>query len=322
MQKKRGETDSSSTKEAISSKKLLGQLTHNKIAYYLNKNVVSEIDLYIVFKEFFKELLEIKKEFTCSELLEELDKVYLENSTRNELTYFIQKVSQIEYKDDAYTSDQLKNLFKDLDSLVTNIIHFTISQTKQPSFFSRFLKKLSEIKKPKEQKPTPKIVPNIPVVEEQPVEKKTIEKELPPEVLETKGSVEPKIIPKVQIKSTKTMTEADINNLDDVFNIEAKKPGLKIDPNKKIGWTDDLHSKIIDRTKKDTDWNNANNKSTISNNESNLINLITKAKKASSKTKLKQIYTEMLSNYNNLEEKTKKKYYTHIHAIFEKLSKK
>jgi len=138
MSDKRGENSSSGERTAISSKKLLGDLTHKKIKYFLSKNQVSEKELYAVFKNFFKELLEIKKEYTCTELLKELDTVFLQNNTRAQITGFVNKISVVEFKDNAFKEEETRNLFQELDNIVTTIIKFSGKPEEKGFFASLF----------------------------------------------------------------------------------------------------------------------------------------------------------------------------------------
>lgn len=295
MELKRGETNSSSAKAAISSKKLLGELTHNKITYYLNKTAVTEIELYGVFKDFFNELLELKKEFTCGELLKELDKVYLENETRGKLNSFILAVSKIEYKDDAYTSDDVKKLLVVFDDIVKSIIHFTISQIKQPGLISRFLEKIKSINKqsPKPQTTDFSVAQTIPeksqkiqeIKEEPPIthpihqleqatttkKSEILVKEKEPEVpkIQTEQPLELEIKPVIKDEAVNPKDAKEINEIFDFSQITEKelKPKLKIDPTKDISWTDDIHSKIIKEEKNTTSWANESSKTNDSKNK-------------------------------------------------------
>jgi len=147
MSDKRGEEDASDERTAISSKRLLGDLTHKKIKYYLSKNRVNEQELYAVFKEFFKDLLEIKKEYTCTELIKELDTVFLQNNTRAQITTFINKISVVEFRDNAFEDKETRKLFEELDEIVTAVIKFSGDPTEKGFFatlFSIFKKEKDE----------------------------------------------------------------------------------------------------------------------------------------------------------------------------------
>ena len=53
-------------------KRLLKDMTQKKIRYLLSKHAVKDVEVYTVIKEFFKEYLQAKYEFTFEELIEEL----------------------------------------------------------------------------------------------------------------------------------------------------------------------------------------------------------------------------------------------------------
>ena len=151
MEKKRDETSSSST---ISSKKLLKDLIHKKIAYYLSKAYLKDTDIYNVFKEFFSELLELKYEFTCGELLNELNKVFLDKSVRAKTVHFIDKISLIEYKQNAYSNEDIRKLFNEFDGLVNLLISKTLDEQKKGIFSFLFHKAKNEAHHPFFQKIT------------------------------------------------------------------------------------------------------------------------------------------------------------------------
>lgn len=119
MDKKEGDNTKHSSRsekkqqeeQELSRKALLDGII-KKIDYYSQKNTVTDLDLYYLMKEFFRIFLELKYEFSFDELIEELDKIYLETKQREEVVNFINKIKVIEYHDSPFKEDKIKEFIK------------------------------------------------------------------------------------------------------------------------------------------------------------------------------------------------------------------
>lgn len=120
-------------------------MTKKKIDYLLSKHTVRDVDVYSVIKEFFKEYLGAKYEFTFHELKKELKRVYIEKTTKDRLFGILEEFSTIEYKDDEIPQEAIRKVLTEFDQILDAII----SSTQKQTFFSRlFGKKKKEVTKP------------------------------------------------------------------------------------------------------------------------------------------------------------------------------
>ncbi|MCF7872101.1 hypothetical protein K9L97_03640 [Candidatus Woesearchaeota archaeon] len=133
MERERGEDVKANSKV---SKLMLADLTKKKIDYYLSKNFITDVEVYSVFKEFFSEMLEIRYEFTCLELKEELNKVFLEDSVERDVLLFIDDIRAVEYQEEPFGQDKLKELLKRLKHIVDALV---IHEKKNSKSFFAFL---------------------------------------------------------------------------------------------------------------------------------------------------------------------------------------
>lgn len=130
--------------ERQTSRRLLRDSIKKKITYFINKTYIEDTDIYNVFKEFFSEYLEIKYEFTCLELKKELDKIYLEVPVRKRVNNFIDKLRVVEYDENALTEEEIRKLFKELDSIVDILIKGTKEKKGFVESFKKFFFKQEE----------------------------------------------------------------------------------------------------------------------------------------------------------------------------------
>ncbi|MGE0793006.1 MAG: hypothetical protein AB7V77_02365 [Candidatus Woesearchaeota archaeon] len=112
MQLKTGESDSEVNYS------LLKKAIKQRISYLKSKPSISEREVYFLFKDFFKELLNINYEFTHEELISEIEKTYLDYDLHEKIIKFIKKIGKIEYSNNSYASQELINLLNELDKLI------------------------------------------------------------------------------------------------------------------------------------------------------------------------------------------------------------
>lgn len=84
--------------------------TISKIKYINSKNKISEKEIYLTIKDFFKKYLDLDYEFTHEELVEELEKNYIEPKLKNKIIHLIKMIGVIEYSDKKFTQEQMKNM--------------------------------------------------------------------------------------------------------------------------------------------------------------------------------------------------------------------
>ncbi len=115
-----------------------------KIEYHLSKNSIDESELYNVSKDFFKRYFELDYEFTYKELLEELDKIYLESELKENTITYVEKMGEIEYKDESMEDESLRKMFKYLHAIVKKM---PANESKNKKGFLEHVKSLLGIKK-------------------------------------------------------------------------------------------------------------------------------------------------------------------------------
>ncbi len=110
---------------AVAKKVDLHQLhlaTHQKINFASKKNSLSEKEVYLIAKEFFKDLLELNYEFTHDELIEELRKTYLDKDSFAKLENFILLIGQMEYSKKQFSQEELKVMLEEMKDIVDHLI--------------------------------------------------------------------------------------------------------------------------------------------------------------------------------------------------------
>lgn len=104
------------------SKLLLQAMIFKRCDYILSKEDLSEVDLYVTVKEFFKELLQLHKEMTCQEIQDEINKSYLTQSLRRRANEFLNRLSEVEYKTNTLKKEEMKQMIRQFKSLITEIV--------------------------------------------------------------------------------------------------------------------------------------------------------------------------------------------------------
>ncbi|MFH1400461.1 MAG: hypothetical protein ABIH41_03000 [Nanoarchaeota archaeon] len=110
MAKKRGE------------QQLLREVTLKRIQYTVSKAIVSEVEVYRIVKDFFREYLDINYEYTHEEIRGELDKVYLEAPLRAAIHELLAHISKFEYSDVSVQDAELRRILRQFDGLVRRLI--------------------------------------------------------------------------------------------------------------------------------------------------------------------------------------------------------
>ncbi len=102
---------------------LLKEQALQRIDFLLSKKIVTEEELYYFVKEFFKQYLHLDYEFTYEELEEELNKIFIDEETREMLDKFLEEVSFIEFSDIKLSDKEIKDLLKTFALIIDMIIH-------------------------------------------------------------------------------------------------------------------------------------------------------------------------------------------------------
>lgn len=326
MPEKRGEAAQGAEKPNIGSKKLLGDLTLKKIAYYLSKTTITDSEIYSVVKEFFSELLEIKNEFTFSELSVEIEKTYFEQPVKDKITEFIDKLRLIEYTSDKYTEEDLKKMFNEFESLVPFILK---TRSGPETGFMTMIKSILH-------------------------HKEKTETEIHIEEKELNNN---EILDRLESFTTEESKSSDDSNEEPPSPIPQSSKKEKIDDAKAIELAiNSINAEeILPETTDHTDWAGTETKSDITESTSDdwaedvkkpkkeepskskktkkkslskkrtkksnvdITELIKKAKRVRKKERLKKQYTEINHVYENLSNDDKHKYFEDVHKLYEKL---
>jgi hypothetical protein len=124
---------------------------------FLNKKAVLEYhEVYLLIKEFFKEFLEKRYEFTMNELRQELKKVYISNLTRGHIATVLEMVSAGEYATVHYSKADLIKILSYFREIVQQLIQ---AHTSRKSLMERFKSLLFKDPDPQT------IISELPVVE-------------------------------------------------------------------------------------------------------------------------------------------------------------
>ena len=121
--KKEGEADTSKSPLTIRNE------IEAKIKHALSKHHINQKEVYTITKEFFKEYLDLEYEFTHEELLEELQKIYLDKEHQKIISSFVTTIGLLEYTDKTFSQEELQLLFTQLQEIITLLIkhHSTTS---------------------------------------------------------------------------------------------------------------------------------------------------------------------------------------------------
>jgi hypothetical protein len=96
--------------------------TLRKIEFLQRRSVIEYREVYSIIKEFFKEFLERRYEFTITELRVELKKVYISNTTRQLINSVLDRLEASEYATVHYAKEELLKLLDDFKHVVEQLV--------------------------------------------------------------------------------------------------------------------------------------------------------------------------------------------------------
>jgi hypothetical protein len=108
--------------------------TLRKTDFVKHKAIIEFHEVYQLVRDFFKEFLEKRYEFTMTELRVELKKVYISNSTRQQIAQLVQDLETGEYTSVHYTREDLVKLLDLFKDIVTQLVRV---HTSAKSFLER-----------------------------------------------------------------------------------------------------------------------------------------------------------------------------------------
>jgi hypothetical protein len=101
--------------------------TTRKIAFVRKKAVIEHHEVYQLIKEFFKEFLEKRYEFTITELRGELKRVYVSNQTRQLIGTILDRLEAAEYATVHYTREDLIAILKDFEEAINQLVRVHVT---------------------------------------------------------------------------------------------------------------------------------------------------------------------------------------------------
>ncbi len=125
--------------EDVTDKLLLKRATKKKIDRLLQKPRPSAVAAYNLIKNFFKAYTEKDYEYTREELIDELDKVYLEDDVKQKVVNAIRELGKIEFANVDYSKQEIESLMKDFEEGVEHLVH---AETMELGFWDRIVKKI------------------------------------------------------------------------------------------------------------------------------------------------------------------------------------
>ena len=97
---------------------ILKSAIKQRLNYIKSKPRVTDEEVYVLVKDFFKEFLKLDYEFTHEELIEELEERYLENDLHQKLVIFIKRIGKVEYCDENLSQQELRALLNEFEELL------------------------------------------------------------------------------------------------------------------------------------------------------------------------------------------------------------
>ncbi len=105
--------------------------TNQQIKYLYEKATLSEEEVYTITKDFFSKILELEYEFSHEELLDELNKTYLDSQVKEHIDTFVRNIGRIEYNSSiSFSLEELKKHLEELQEIADKLI---LEETKQNS---------------------------------------------------------------------------------------------------------------------------------------------------------------------------------------------
>jgi hypothetical protein len=108
--------------------------TARKIDFLRHKAVIEYREVYTLIRDFFKEFLEQRYEFTTNELRAELKKIYISNTVRAQISALLDELQAIEYATVHYSREELIKILHDFEEVVVQLVRI---HTNAKSFLDR-----------------------------------------------------------------------------------------------------------------------------------------------------------------------------------------
>ncbi len=116
----------------------LHEKTKQRIHQTISKARINEKEVYQLVKEFFMELLELDYEFTHEELIQEMQKTYIDKDNLVVIISFLEQIGEMEFTGKRFTQKELRKLLEDLH----NIIDLFVQEQEHPSLWRQIKHKL------------------------------------------------------------------------------------------------------------------------------------------------------------------------------------
>lgn len=119
--------------------KSLKNKVDQQIKYLYSKVTLTPEEIYTITKNFFGKLLDINYEFSHEELIEELNKTYIDIELKKYISKFIEGIGKIEYNSTiVFSTQELKVLLEQFQQIVDKLaIEESKQNTKGFSLFSQ-----------------------------------------------------------------------------------------------------------------------------------------------------------------------------------------
>lgn len=108
--------------------------TIRRIEFIRKKAVIEHQEIYHAIRDFFKEFLEQRYEFTTNELRAELKKIYISGSTRKLINTLLDDLQAIEYASVHYERKDIMNILDSFEIIVKDLVH---THTSVKSFWDK-----------------------------------------------------------------------------------------------------------------------------------------------------------------------------------------
>ncbi|MFP4567743.1 MAG: hypothetical protein ACLFN8_02245 [Candidatus Woesearchaeota archaeon] len=322
------------------SKKLLFDALKNKTSYYLNKPVLEDTDLYYYVKDFFREYLNLNREISFEEIKNELDKTYITKDVKESIKTFINKISEVEYKDSTFEEEKVKDFIQEFYDLAKQMQY---AKKKKKSPLTRLLAKIGFGKKIKNEKKeideankdkntTPQDVQiqekeyNKQLAQNKPIQTQTTP--LPQDQLLQQTQRKEEITndfkdnPNSEQETQVTTQEKEREEYGEIPIHNEKKQNDKL---KNIPLSNDFTQEInLNNEKPNSDWHEDVNptKKQTKDTKSKIDDLIKKANETKDKKELFKLYKEINTLYEKENVQIRAKIYPDLMKIYKKLTKK
>lgn len=353
--------DTVSRSKQEKSKNLLFDALKNKTSYYLNKPALEDTDLYYYVKDFFREYLDLNRETSFEEIMQEIDKIYIQKDVKDAIKAYLKKISEIEYKDSTFDEDKIKQLIQEFYEL-TKHMQFEEKQETKP--FIKFLTQIGLYKKPKIslQKQPHRDVTTQETTQEQ---THTTQEQNPQEQLRPLHEMQSQETTQEQTTNTEnidantplpeqeqqdtTQLQSQSSNMSEPPSFDEEKDldlndehkGEKVQKylkdvplsndfaeeidlsqgKQESRWTEDTHELNDDANKK-TNTSSKTKPKSATDEKLNINDLISKANKTTKQNELVQLYKEINKLYEKETVENRAKIYPDLMKLYKKVAKK